>query len=93
MTSSITHIVRSQWLDPTSITDAHRQEWLESRVHPDIIELNVRSLSGQMALELITEEAIASMQREFSYVSTGVAKLLKRYEHLENGGWWVSQWR
>jgi hypothetical protein len=58
MTSSITHIARSQWLDPTSITDAHQQEWLESRVHPDIIALNVQSVSEQVALELITEEAV-----------------------------------
>lgn len=73
-------------------TDDYWQEWESSCVHFSIIHLNVMAVDGQTALELLAEDAIAAMQREYSYLGQEAARLVKRYQTVVegNGGWWVS---
>ena len=66
------------------------QEWLDSGVDPGIMALNVEQVSGTAAIELILSNQIAKLQKVTSYVTAETARLLQRYDHLENGGWWVS---
>ncbi len=71
------------------IQQHHLQEWLNSGVSPELIDLNVRSVDGQEAIELILSDAIAQRQK-VQYVTAGTNRLLAHYSHLEAGGWWVS---
>ena len=66
------------------------QEWLDSGVDPGIIDLNVQVVSGRAAIELLLSNQIERLQRNTSYVTAPVARLLDRYANLEDGGWWVS---
>jgi hypothetical protein len=75
---------------PFGIDQAHWSEWLASGVSPEIITANVRSYSGQTALEVVTEVAVAKVQRIESYVTEPAKKILKRNENVLEGGWWVS---
>ena len=78
------------------IKPAHFNEWLSSAVHPDIIELNVESLSGDAALERLTENAIESIGKDqkvphsYQYATAPVAKILNRYSDMSSEGWWAS---
>ncbi len=72
------------------LQDQHLNEWLASGVSPAAIALNVKSVDGQEAIELILSDAIAQRQKVTSYHTVGTTKLLEHYSHLEAGGWWVS---
>jgi len=76
-------------LPVTSHNPNHLQEWRDSGVSDAITALNVRSIDGQEAIELILSDAIAQRQK-VQYVTAATAKLLEIYKPLENGGWWVS---
>lgn len=69
-------------------SDKHRQEWLNSGVHPDIIHLNVHSIDGSMGedspIAFLTQNATKNKTPAFG----GLPKsLLKRYRHTDAGGW------
>lgn len=69
------------------VTKQHYEEWtIGSGVHPDLVRLNVRSLSGDEAYsELLYSEKVP--RRNDGRLRDGV---LKQYAHLEAGGWWCS---
>lgn len=66
---------------------SHLNEWLSSAVHPDIIELNVESLSGDAAYESLLYGLPDSERLNNGRLATG---WLRKYSHLEDGGWWAS---
>jgi hypothetical protein len=75
---------------------SHKKEWLDSAVHPSIISLNVESLSGDEAIERLTENAIESIGKDqkvphsYQYTTSPVAKILNRYKDMSSEGWWAS---
>ncbi|MEM8832641.1 MAG: DUF3854 domain-containing protein [Cyanobacteria bacterium P01_G01_bin.19] len=72
---------------PNQLTSAEYQELYEgSGIHPDLIELNFFHLEGQAALDrlFISEKLKRTNSGAISY------SILKRYRHIEAGGWWVS---
>ncbi len=72
---------------PNQLTPAEFQELqCESGIHPDLIELNFFHLEGQDALDrlFISERLKRTNSGAVSY------SILKRYRHVELGGWWVS---
>lgn len=72
-------------------SQAYFQEWVQgSGVHPGIYHLNVYELSGQRAMEALTEDAIAKAQKVTSYATTEAARILARHENAREGGWAVS---
>lgn len=71
---------------PDHIDPKHWQEWLNSAVAPEIIAANVQSLSGNAVYDyLLYADSIP--RRNDGRVSEWV---LKRYAHVERGGWWCS---
>ena len=66
---------------------SHLQEWIESTVNPDLIRLNVISLSGVEPLDRLLYGLPATSRRNDGRLRD---KWLKRYAHCEHGGWWVS---
>jgi hypothetical protein len=72
------------------ILSSATQEWLASGVDPGIMALNVEEVSGSGAIELILATQIAKLQKVTSYVTAEAARLIQRYSHLDQGGWWVS---
>ena len=64
----------------------HYQEWLESAVAPAIIANNVKSLSGNTPYEYLF------YSDDIKRLNTGrlTSGDLKKYSHLNNGGWWVN---
>lgn len=75
---------------------SHRNEWIASAVDPEIIELNVKSLSGDAALERLTENAIKAIGADqktphsYQYVTSPVSRILDRYSDMSGEGWWCS---
>jgi predicted P-loop ATPase len=65
----------------------HQKEWLTSKVHPEIIALNARSLSGDSAYEHLLYALDRSERRNDGRLRD---KWLKDYGHLDHGGWWCS---
>ncbi|MCA2652887.1 VapE domain-containing protein [Microcystis sp. M061S2] len=67
--------------------DRHLNEWINSGVSPEIISSNVISCSGDNAYERLlygldkSERTNSGRLRE---------KWLKRYDHLDHGGWWCN---
>jgi hypothetical protein len=74
---------------------SHFQEWRSSAVDPEIIRLNVESLSGDAALERLTENAIEAIGKDqktphsYQYATSPVAKILERYKDMSDQGWWA----
>ena len=66
---------------------SHLQEWIESAVNPDLIRLNVVSLSGIEPYARLLYGLPMSQRRNDGRLRD---KWLKRYAHCEHGGWWVS---
>ncbi|MCA2553025.1 MAG: DUF3854 domain-containing protein [Microcystis sp. M04BS1] len=66
---------------------SHFQEWRSSAVDPEIIELNVESLSGDAAFESLLYGLPNTARTNTGRLSSG---WLKKYSHLEDGGWWAS---
>lgn len=65
----------------------HRQEWLDSGVDPELIDLNVRSLDGLAALDFLVYALPNSERRNDGRIRD---KWFKKYKHTELGGWWCS---
>ena len=66
------------------IHSQHYQEWLDSGIAPSLIELNLKSLSGNAAAHyLFYSEQLP--RRNSGRLSES---FLKRYTHIEDGGWW-----
>ncbi|XHU95850.1 MAG: DUF3854 domain-containing protein [cyanobacterium endosymbiont of Rhopalodia gibba] len=64
----------------------HKQEWQDSGVDEQLINLNVIALEGNSPLEyLFYSDALS--RRNDGRVNNS---MLKRYEHTERGGWWCS---
>ncbi|AFZ22255.1 plasmid replication protein, CyRepA1 family [Allocoleopsis franciscana] len=64
----------------------HYQEWLDSAVDPGIIELNVRSLSGNQPYEYLVYSDDIPRRNDGRLTD----HWLKKYRHTEQGGWWCS---
>ncbi len=65
----------------------HNQEWLDSAVSQSIIDLNVLSLQDFEPYDRILYGIPDSDRRNDGRIRD---RLLKRYQHIEKGGWWVS---
>jgi hypothetical protein len=67
------------------------QEWIESCVADKITQTNVEWLEGDEAVEVVTGPALGKMSGHgLQYATIRVTQLLERYDHLREGGWWVS---
>ncbi|MGJ5627914.1 plasmid replication protein, CyRepA1 family [Nostoc sp. CALU 1950] len=64
----------------------HLQEWLNSGVDEEIIALNVRSLSGTLPYEYLLYSPKISRRNDGRLRDRD----LKKYQHIEFGGWWCS---
>ncbi|MEY2834163.1 MAG: hypothetical protein RLZZ574_3423, partial [Cyanobacteriota bacterium] len=72
---------------PNQLTSAEYQELhQESGIHPDLIALNFFHLEGNNALDRLF------ISDKLKRINTGAVSysILKRYRHVEEGGWWVS---
>ena len=72
---------------PNQLTSAEYQEFSQgSGIHPDLIELNFFHLEGIAALDRLL------ISDRLKRINTGAisSSILKRYRHIEAGGWWVS---
>ena len=72
---------------PNQLTSAECQElYQDSGIHPDLIELNFFHLEGNTALDRLF------IFDKLKRINTGAISysILKRYRHIEIGGWWVS---
>jgi predicted P-loop ATPase len=65
--------------------DRHLNEWLNSGVSPEIIASNVISCSGDNAYERLLYALDKSERTNSGRLRE---KWLKRYDHLDHGGWW-----
>jgi hypothetical protein len=66
---------------------SHFQEWRSSAVDPEIVQLNVESLSGDAAYEALLYGLPNTARTNTGRLSSG---WLKKYSHLEDGGWFCS---
>ncbi|WP_256874711.1 plasmid replication protein, CyRepA1 family [Nostoc sp. C057] len=64
----------------------HQQEWLDSGVDEEIIALNVRSLYGTTPYEYLLYSPKISRRNDGRLRDRD----LKKYQHIELGGWWCS---
>ncbi|WP_371416871.1 plasmid replication protein, CyRepA1 family [Dolichospermum sp. UHCC 0259] len=74
------------FISTPEIDQAHRDEWLESAIDPEIIALNLRSLSGTTPYEYLLYSLNIS-RRNDGRLRDGD---LKKYRHIEHGGWWCN---
>jgi predicted P-loop ATPase len=65
--------------------DRHLNEWLNSGVSPEIIASNVISCSGDNAYERLLYALDKSERTNSGRLRE---QWLKRYDHLDHGGWW-----
>ena len=73
---------------PNQLTSAEYQELRqESGIHPDLIELNFFHLEGNDALDRLF---ISNKLKRTNSGAISVS-ILKRYRHIEAGGWHWSQ--
>ena len=63
-------------------------EWLESGIDPDLIALNVQTLSGDAPYPYLLYEINAASGRVHPDAQWRWAR--KHYSHIEHGGWWCS---
>jgi Domain of unknown function (DUF3854) len=71
---------------PDHIHATHWQEWLDSGIAPQIIAANLTSLEGDLPFDrLCSSPGLA--RTNSGRLTTSV---LKRYSHIEAGGWWCS---
>ena len=79
------------WLGQYAPSDRHHpkhyQEWLDSAVNPKIIDLNVVSLSKFEPYDHLLYALPDSERRNDGRIRD---KWLRRYGHIEHGGWWCS---
>ncbi|WP_414589689.1 plasmid replication protein, CyRepA1 family [Scytonema sp. PCC 10023] len=69
-----------------NVSHVHREEWLASCVDPDIIDLNVKSLSGNSPYDYLC------YSEDLPRLNTGALSRfwMKRYVHTYKGGWWCN---
>ena len=69
------------------INQSHFQEWLDSAVGPELVKLNVKSLSRFEPYDRLLYALPDSERRNDGRLRD---KWLRRYAHIEDGGWWCS---
>jgi Domain of unknown function (DUF3854) len=69
-----------------AIQPNHLQEWLDSGVDEEIIALNVISLSGTVPYEYLLYSPKISRRNDGRLRDRD----LKKYQHIELGGWWCN---
>ncbi|MBD2302836.1 plasmid replication protein, CyRepA1 family [Nostoc sp. FACHB-190] len=69
-----------------SLESHHLQEWLNSGVDEELIALNVRSLVGRTPYEYLLYSPKISRRNDGRLRDRD----LKKYQHIELGGWWCS---
>ncbi|HEY9907850.1 MAG TPA: DUF3854 domain-containing protein, partial [Thermosynechococcaceae cyanobacterium] len=65
------------------------EEFRASAVPDRLTLANVQWVQGDEAVEVLTEHAIASVQKVSSYITEPAKQILKRYEFAKAGGWVV----
>ncbi|NJN48663.1 MAG: DUF3854 domain-containing protein, partial [Alkalinema sp. RL_2_19] len=78
---------RSTSTDPTKpnqIAPHHWQEWLDSSINPELIRANLLSLDGAAPYEYLCYADSLPRTNSGRLTTT----LLRRYTHIEHGGWW-----
>ncbi|BAZ37644.1 hypothetical protein NIES4101_35670 [Calothrix sp. NIES-4101] len=70
----------------TNFQDHHWEEWLASGVDREIITLNVKSLEGTTPYEYLIYSPKISRRNDGRLRDRD----LKKYCHIEHGGWWCS---
>ena len=80
------------WDDDIELRPEHLREWVEgSGIDPEIAARNIVSLDGEAAIETLCGDRLeAAGGHGQQYATRTVAKLLNRYEHVADGGWWCS---
>ncbi|CAI8412704.1 MAG: Uncharacterised protein [Synechococcus sp. MIT S9220] len=80
------------WDDDIELRPEHLREWVEgSGIDPEIAKRNLVSLDGEAAIETLCGDRLDSAGGHGQqYATKPVAKLLNRYEHAADGGWWCS---
>ncbi|MBU7585527.1 MAG: DUF3854 domain-containing protein [Nostoc sp. TH1S01] len=69
-----------------SLESHHLQEWLDSGVDEELIALNLRSLSGTTPHDYLLYSPSISRRNDGRLRDRD----LKKYQHIELGGWWCS---
>ncbi|MCC0175856.1 DUF3854 domain-containing protein [Waterburya agarophytonicola K14] len=69
------------------VLERHQQEWLNSAVSQSLIDLNVVSLKDFEPYDRLLYALPDSDRRNDGRIRD---KILKRYTHIEEGGWWCS---
>ncbi len=64
----------------------HLTEWLNSGVDEELIALNVQSLSGTLPYDYLLYSLKISRRNDGRLRDRD----LKKYQHIEHGGWWCS---
>jgi hypothetical protein len=72
---------------PSQIKPHHWQELTKSAIHPDLIALNATSLSGNAVYERLLDEKLSRLGTG-QYVTVPMAREMKKYEQVAEGGWW-----
>jgi hypothetical protein len=81
---------------PDHINFTDWQEWLSCGVDPELIALNVKSLAGNITHEYLLSDALAKLgdgkqtPHSSQYTTSEVSRILYRYKHTLNGGWWCA---
>jgi Domain of unknown function (DUF3854) len=65
----------------------HCNEWKESVIDPFVFHYNLQSLSGDNPYEYLLYGLPTTARRNDGRIRDGY---LRRYAHLENGGWWCA---
>lgn len=73
--------------EPVQILEKHLRELQESAINDEIIRLNFKSLSRQTSYEFLLYPLERAERRNDGRLRD---KWLKRYSHLDYGGWWCS---
>lgn len=68
------------------IAPGHRREWENSGIHPGIIDQNLESVNAEGAFEVL----MYSPKLKRTNLGKLSAGTLKRYEHLNDGGWFCA---
>ena len=74
---------------PRHLQPKHWEEFKQSAIHPDLIALNAQSISDRQVYErLLSEKLTHPKYGAGQYVTVPIARELKKYEQMSQGGWW-----
>ena len=74
---------------PEHLEPHHWEEMTRSAIHPELVQLNLRSLEGQPVLERLLDEKLAKLSGDANqYATEEVKRIVKPYERVAEGGWW-----